>query len=220
VLRPHKLGTVAGIPIRLRPSFLFLLAFVFLAAGGVTGVFAVLLTFGSVVLHELGHALVARRVGVRIAAIDLHFLGGAAQMIDPPRTSRDEIAIAIAGPLVSLALAGVGLGLGAATGVPVLGWLGWVNLVLGLFNLIPALPMDGGRILRASLAPRLGYRRATEVSVTIARGFAVLFALAGAVFGSLQLVLVAGLVWMLGSAELRLATRPPDPPRILYYHRW
>jgi Zn-dependent protease len=219
VLRPHQIGTLAGIPIRLRASFLALLAFVFLTAGGLVGVFAVLLTFGSVVLHELGHALVARHVGVRIAAIDLHFLGGAAHMIDQPRTPRDEIAIAIAGPLVSLALAGLGLGLGAVTNVPVFAWLGWVNLVLGVFNLIPALPMDGGRVLRAGLEPRLGYLRATEVSVKVARGFAVLFALAGVVLGSVQLVLVAGLVWVLGSAELRLAARTAAP-RIMYYHRW
>ena len=91
MFRPYRLGTVAGIPIRLRASFLALLAFVFLTAGGIAGVFAVLLTFGSVVLHELGHALVARRLGVRIANIDLHFLGGAAQMVDPPRSARDEI---------------------------------------------------------------------------------------------------------------------------------
>jgi Zn-dependent protease len=223
VLRPYHLGTIAGIPIRIRASFLALLAFVFFTAGGAVGVFAVLLTFGSVVLHELGHALVARRVGVRIAAIDLHFLGGAAQMVDPPRTPADEIVIAIAGPLVSLALAGIGLGLGAATGVPVFAWLGWVNLALGLFNLIPALPMDGGRVLRAALTGRLGHRRATDVAVTVARVFAGLFAVAGLVFGQLQLVLLAGLVWVLASAERRMAAAaayPTEPPVRIIYYRW
>jgi Zn-dependent protease len=143
-------------------------------------------------------------------------------MVDPPRTARDEIEIAIAGPLVSLALAGIGLGLGAATGVPILAWLGWVNLALGLFNLIPALPMDGGRILRASLAGRLGYQRATEVSITVARVFAVLFAVAGLVLGQLQLVLLAALVWFLGSAERRMAaeTAYPRPPARVVYYRW
>src|SRR5688500_1793538 len=96
------LGRLAGFPIRLGWSFLLLLGIVALTAGGLGGVFLVLLTFGSVILHELGHALVARHLGVRIAGIDLHFLGGAALMVDPPRSARDEIAIAAAGPAVSL----------------------------------------------------------------------------------------------------------------------
>jgi Zn-dependent protease len=196
-----SIGRIAGFPIRLRLSFLFLLGLVFFTMGGLGGVFGVLLTFGSVLLHELGHALVARRLGVRIAAIDLHFLGGAAQMIDPPRTARDEITIAAAGPLVSLSLAGLGFGLGTVMHGGVLLTLGWINLVLGLFNLIPALPMDGGRILRAALAGRLGYRKATEVAVKISRGFAIAFAVAGLALAELQLVLLAVLLWSMGTAE-------------------
>jgi len=199
------LGRVSGIPIRLRWSFLFLLGFVFLTAGGFAGLLAVAVAFASIVLHELGHATVAQRLGVRIAAIDLHFLGGAAQMIDPPRSPRDEIAISIAGPAVSLALAGIGLGLGGALGIHLLVMVGWINLVLGLFNLIPALPMDGGRILRAAMVPRLGYIRATDVAVVVSRVFVVLFAIGGIFVGSLQLVLLAGLLWMMGSAERRAA---------------
>jgi Zn-dependent protease len=199
------LGRIGGIPIRLRWSFLFLLGFVFLTAGGLGGLVAVVVAFASIVLHELGHATVAQRLGVRIAGIDLHFLGGAAQMIDPPRTPRDEIAISIAGPAVSLALAGIGLGLGAALAMPFLAMVGWINLVLGLFNLIPALPMDGGRILRAAMVPRLGYLRATETAVVVSRVFVGLFAIAGIAAGSLQLVLLAGLLWMMGSAERRAA---------------
>ena len=199
------LGRISGIPIRLRWSFLFLLGFVFLTAGGFGGLLAVAVAFASIVLHELGHATVAQRLGVRIAAIDLHFLGGAAQMIDPPRSPRDEIAISIAGPAVSLALAGIGLGLGAALGVPFLATVGWINLVLGLFNLIPALPMDGGRVLRAAMVRRLGYIRATDAAVVVSRVFVVLFAIGGLVAGSLQLVLLAGLLWMMGSAERRAA---------------
>jgi len=199
------LGRISGIPIRLRWSFLFLLGFVFLTAGGFGGLLAVAVAFASIVLHELGHATVAQRLGVRIAAIDLHFLGGAAQMIDPPRSPRDEIAISIAGPAVSLALAGIGLGLGAALGVPFLAMVGWINLVLGLFNLIPALPMDGGRVLRAAMVRRLGYIRATDAAVVVSRVFVVLFAIGGLVAGSLQLVLLAGLLWMMGSAERRAA---------------
>jgi len=199
------LGRIAGIPIRIRWSFLFLLGFVYLAAGGFAGVLAILIAFASVLVHELGHAMVAKRLGVRIATIDLHFFGGAAQMIDPPRSARDEIAIAAAGPAVSLALAAVGLGLGGALALPFLTMVGSINLVLGFFNLVPALPMDGGRILRAALATRLGYLRATQVAVTVARVCFVLFAIAGIAYESFQLVLLAGLLWFMSSAERREA---------------
>jgi Zn-dependent protease len=211
------LGRLAGIPIRLRWSFLLLLGFVFLTAGGLPGVFMVLLTFASVLLHEMGHSLVAQNLGVRIGGIDLHFLGGAAMMVDPPRTARDEMLIAAAGPIVSLALAGLGFGLAAATGVGVLGTLGWINLILGLFNLIPALPMDGGRILRAALANRMSYQRATDVAVTVSRVFVVIFAVGAIVLGHFQLALLAGLLWVMGSAERRMsfATAYRDQPEIL-----
>jgi Zn-dependent protease len=203
------LGSIRGIPIRLRWSFLFLLGFVFLTAGGFGGLVAVAIAFASIVLHELGHATVAQRLGVRIAGIDLHFFGGAAQMIDPPRTPRDEIAISAAGPAVSLVLAGIGLGLGSALALPFVSMVGWINFVLGVFNLIPALPMDGGRILRAAMVPRLGYLRATDTAIVVSRVFVGLFAVAGVAMGSLQLVLLAGLLWMMGSAERRAA-----------YHHW
>jgi Zn-dependent protease len=199
------LGRVSGIPIRVRWSFLFLLGFAFFAAGGVAGVFAVLVAFASVVLHELGHATVARRLGVRIGGIDLHFFGGAAQMIDTPRSARDEMLIAAAGPAVSLALAAVGLGLGGALALPFLAMVGWINLVLGLFNLVPALPMDGGRILRAALSLRLGYVRATHLAVAVARVFLVAFAVVGIAAGSLQLVVLAVVLWLMTTAEKRRA---------------
>jgi Zn-dependent protease len=220
VRNPFSIGRVAGIPIRMRLSFLLLLGFVLFFAGGVGAVGVVLLTFASIVVHELGHALVARRLGVRIAAIDLHFLGGAALMVDPPRTANDEIAIAAAGPLVSLALAGLGFGLGAATGVELISMLGWVNLVLALFNLVPALPMDGGRILRAILARRLGYQRATLTAVKVSRVFAALFAVAGIAFGQLNLLLLAGLVWFLGTAEQRAARTAGYRDEPVLVDRW
>src|SRR5689334_176487 len=106
------LGRLAGFPIRLRLSFLLLLGILWFTGGSIG---LVLLTFGSILVHELGHAIVARRLGVRIAAIDLHFLGGAALMVDPPRNADDEFAIAAAGPAVSLGIAALGMGLGALT---------------------------------------------------------------------------------------------------------
>jgi Zn-dependent protease len=202
VQNAFNLGRLAGFPIRLRLSFLLLLGLIWLTGGSLL---FVLLTFASILVHELGHALVARRLGVRIAAIDLHMLGGAALMIDSPRNADHEIAIAAAGPAVSLGLAGLGMGLGALTGWSIVSWLGYINLALAIFNLLPALPMDGGRILRALLARRWSYGRATEAAVKVSRVFVVLFAVAALWLGQVQLLLLAGLLWMMGSAERRMA---------------
>ncbi len=152
--KPYRLGTVGGFPIDVRASFLLLLAVVLFGFGGVFGVAVTLIAFASIVVHELGHAVVARELGVRVATIELGFFGGAAQMAAMPRKPRHELAIAAAGPAVSLVLGGAGLGLAALTGFSGLALFGWINLVLAGFNLIPALPMDGGRILRALLATR------------------------------------------------------------------
>ena len=139
-----RLGRVFGFPVEINLSFLLLLAVVYLAYGGFAGVLVVGLAFGSVLLHELGHALVARRLGVQVSGIELSFFGGAAKMVQMPRSADHEIAIAAAGPAVSLMLAGAGFGLGVALHSPLLWEIGSVNLVIAGFNLIPALPMDGG----------------------------------------------------------------------------
>jgi len=200
-----RLGKMFGFPVEINLSFLLLLGFVFLAYGGLAGVFVVGLAFGSVVLHELGHALVARRLGVHVSGIELSFFGGAAKMVDMPRRADHEIAIAVAGPAVSLVLAGAGLGLGAALHSPFLGLIGWINVMIAGFNLIPALPMDGGRILRALLTRRMDFIRATDIAVTIARVAAVGFAVYGLTQGAYQLVVLAPLLWMMGTRERALA---------------
>ncbi|MBL0217490.1 MAG: site-2 protease family protein [Myxococcales bacterium] len=100
-------------------------------------------------------------------------------MTDLPRTANHEIAIAVAGPIVSLVLAGLGLGLGSVLHVPLIAMIGWINLVLAGFNLIPALPMDGGRILRAALAKRMTFVKAPDASVQVARVVAIGFVGAG-----------------------------------------
>jgi Zn-dependent protease len=200
-----RLGAMFGFPIELNLSFLMLLGLVFVAFGGLVGVVLVCLAFASILLHELGHAFVARSKGVRIAGIELGFFGGAAKMIDPPRTAHDELVIAAAGPAVSLVLAGFGLGLGAVTHVQILAWIGWTNLVLAGFNLIPALPMDGGRILRALLTHPFGYVRATELAVKVARVTAIAFAAIGLRYGMYQLLVLAPFLWMLGTREQQLA---------------
>src|ERR1041384_6669591 len=125
-----RLGRIFGFPVEINLSFLLLLGVVLLAPGGLGvlgGLIFVTLTFGSVLLHELGHALVARRLGVYISGIELSFFGGAAKMHDMPRSANHEIAIAAAGPAVSLMLAGAGLGLGIALHVPFLSMIGWIN---------------------------------------------------------------------------------------------
>lgn len=205
MFRSFRLGTLSGFPVHVNITFLVLLAVVGLTMGGAAAIAVVLLSFGSVLLHELGHALVARHLGVRIDRIELHFFGGAAQMTDHPRTAGDEIAISAAGPAVSFALAGLSVLLAQVTGLWIFSLLARINLVLGAFNLLPALPMDGGRILRALLSRRMGYARATETAVKITRVAAIGLGVVGLVSLQLYLVLLAGLLWFMGSAEQRAA---------------
>lgn len=205
MFKTWRIGSVLGFPVEVNASFLLMLAVVFLWMGGLAGVFVVGLAFGSVLLHELGHSLVARRLGVRVSGIELSFFGGAAKMVDLPRTATHEILIAAAGPAVSLALAALGFGLGALAHSPLLALIGWSNLVIAGFNLIPALPMDGGRILRALLSRRLDYVRATDVAVDVARVAAIGFAVVGIAWGAVQLLLLAPLLWVMGTRERELA---------------
>jgi len=209
MLKSWRLGSVLGFPVELNLSFLLLLGLVLIAFGGVGGVALVLLVFGSVLLHELGHAVVARKLGVHIAGIELSFFGGAAKMVQMPRTATHEALIAAAGPAVSLVLGGLGLGLGALTGTWLLTWLGWTNLIIAAFNLLPALPMDGGRILRALLTRKMDFVRATDVAVTVARVVAVGFVIWG-LTGPFQLLLLAPFLWMMGTQEKALARMMAD----------
>lgn len=162
--------------------------------------------FGSVLLHELGHAWMARRYGVGIVSITLWIFGGMARMAEIPEEWHKELWIALAGPAVSLAL-GVG-GVAALWVVPaslpvlafVVGFLGVVNLTLVVFNLLPAFPMDGGRVLRALLARTRPYAQATRTAATVGKGMAVLMAIVG-VFGNPLLVLIALFVYMAAASE-------------------
>lgn len=199
-----RLGKLWGIPIRIDLSFLFLMA-IYVVTRGLSGVVLLLLTFASVLVHELGHALVARRYKVPILGIDLHFFGGTAKMARMPSSSREELFIAAAGPAVSFAIALLGFLLYLPTRFSGFLHLAAINLALGVFNLVPALPMDGGRIFRALLAPRLGRLRATVIAVRVARVVAVGLALLGLYWFNFFLFLLAILLWSMGSAELRAA---------------
>lgn len=199
-----RLGTFFGFPVDVNLSFGLLLGLVFVAFGHLAGVALVCLAFASIVVHELGHALVARRLGVRVSGIELSFFGGAAKMVELPRSANDELAIAAAGPAVSLAIGGAGLLLAGATHVGLFAWIGWTNLILAAFNLVPALPMDGGRILRALLTRKMDFVRATDVAVRVSRVTAVAFGVLG-LLGAWELLFLAPYLWILASRERLLA---------------
>ncbi len=205
MFKSYRLGTLFGFPIEINLSFIIMLGVALLWWGGLAGVVLMLVAFGSVLLHELGHALMARKLGVRVSGIELHFFGGAAKMIEQPRSASDEIAIAAAGPAVSFALGGFGFVLSAVTGAWFFQTFAWLNTIIGAFNLVPALPMDGGRILRAALTRRMSFFDATKLSVTIARGFAIFLGVVGLATAQLYLLFLAVVLWMMGTAELQMA---------------
>lgn len=225
--RAFKIGTLLGFRIEISVSFLIILGvFVLMgassggAAGALGGLIAMTILFSSVLLHELGHSVVARRLGIQILGIELHFMGGAAKMAQPPRSAREEIIIAVAGPAVSFGLAGIAFALSLATGGGFFGLLALINLLLGTFNLLPALPMDGGRVLRAVLSERLGRYRATLVAASVAQWLAIglltlgviqtispFLTIAGLKLSGPALAIVGVLVWLLAAQERAMAGR-------------
>ncbi|MBI2678255.1 MAG: site-2 protease family protein [Candidatus Koribacter versatilis] len=196
------IGKIAGIDIRIHFTFMALLVFIIFAdpagpAGSGRALALVAIIFGSVVLHELGHGLVAVHAGLPVRSITLLPIGGVTLMDTgqsghpPPAV---EIRVAAAGPLVNLGIAGVGAFVVLAVYPAAEVWLWqppfvqasnlpralvWTNLFMALFNLLPAYPMDGGRILRAFLARDAGYLAATRRAVTIGQGFAMFFMFLG-----------------------------------------
>ena len=196
----YKIGSLFGFPIRLHISLLIFLGFVFASGNGFQGLIIMVAVFGSVVFHELGHALVARSRGMPIVDISLYPFGGMARMAVPPKTSADEIRVALAGPLVSLLLA-LGFWLAAyLTQLPSLWILAKVNLMLGVFNMLPALPMDGGRVLRAFLSRKMGFFRATTICSRLARWMAVGIAVIG-LFSTGWLIVLAAFLMFMAFAE-------------------
>lgn len=200
-----RLFRLAGFPVTAHWSLFLAALLIALPNGDIVGGLGLsVLLFGSILLHELGHSLVARRRRVPIDGIELHLFGGVAKMTAPPRSPGDEIAIAIAGPLVSLGLAALFLGGTFALGSQAPTWMAWiggVNLILGVFNLLPALPMDGGRVFRALLAKRKGLVAGTKLAVKVSRAIAAGFVVAGVLWNPWLLAL-AVLIWVLGSSEL------------------
>ena len=205
--------------VRLHPTFFLLLAVIGIAqgvAGGLEaalrGVALVSLIFLCVVLHEFGHVLAARRYGIRTPDVTLWPFGGVASLERMPEKPLHEIVIALAGPAVNVVIAFILVVLLGARFEPgqvvtveqvqssLLAQLAAANVALVVFNLIPAFPMDGGRVLRALLALNMGHRRATEVAASIGQGLAVVMGLLG-LFGNPMLVLVAIFIFLAASGE-------------------
>ena len=215
-----KLGSFAGIRVYVHWTFVLLLGWILFshlgqghdwaeAWGGVAFIIAL---FGCVLLHEFGHALTAKHYGIRTQDITLLPIGGIARLERMPENPRHELWVTLAGPAVNVVIAGVLFAVlvfahPASEFLQVrllkgnfLVRLMWVNVFLGAFNLLPAFPMDGGRVLRALLSMRLGRARATRLAASIGQGMAILFGIAG-FFGNPMLIFIAIFVYLGAEAE-------------------
>lgn len=225
-----KIGRYAGIDVYLHVTFLLFLGFIGAAqmlSGAALGsvveaVLFFLAVFGCVLLHEFGHALTAGQFGIRTRDITLLPIGGVARLERMPDRPLQELWVAIAGPAVNVGIVFLLVAWLVITGNTV-GGLDWdltegsfatrlltVNLVLVIFNLIPAFPMDGGRVLRALLALRLDYAKATQIAATLGQGFALVFAFFGLMGllgggGNPLLLFIALFVWIGASQEAGMA---------------
>lgn len=216
-----KLGRVFGIPIYIHWTFLILIAWLVYGhsargdslAATAEGVGFVLSIFGCVVLHELGHALAARRYGVPTSDITLLPIGGVARLQRIPEYPGQELVVALAGPAVNVAIVGLLLLFGVRlpdiendpemlVSMPFLPKLLFVNIFLVLFNMLPAFPMDGGRVLRSLLAMVMPYAKATRSAASIGQFMAILFGFLG-LMGNPILLLIALFVWIGAEAEAR-----------------
>jgi Zn-dependent protease/predicted transcriptional regulator len=215
-----RLGRIAGINVFVHWTFVILLGWIALiyylphhsVADAVLGVAFIIALFGIVVLHELGHALAARRYGIATRDITLLPIGGVARLERMPEDPKQEIVVALAGPAVNVVLAAilfVVLSLGAGfqdygavvqVGGHFLNQLLWVNIVLAGFNLLPAFPMDGGRVLRALLAMRMDYAVATQRAARVGQAMALLFGFIGLLYNPF-LIFIALFVWQGAEAE-------------------
>lgn len=213
-----KLGQFAGIDCYVHPTLFLVLAYVLAFNGGILSMALVGAAFGCVLLHELGHSLMARRFGIETEDITLYPIGGIARLRRLPKAPGVELAIAVAGPAVNVAIAVVlGLFLFAT---PLLDGsellrvfalnLMVVNGLLAAFNMIPAFPMDGGRVLRAVLSGWFGRQRATSIAANLGRLLAVLYGtynlvlfLTGSSDSSLMQILLATFIYFAAGNELR-----------------
>jgi len=226
-----RIGSIRGIPIRIHYTFLLVLPFLAYGFGRsfieaaklaevppdrlsgspwIWGLAVALALFLSVLVHEIAHSLYALSKGGKVRSITLLMIGGVSELVEPPRTPGQEAVMALAGPAASLAIGVVAWllwratkGLGSFDLSFALFHLAELNVLLGAFNLLPAFPMDGGRILRGLLARRKGPVSATRIAAAVGRVFAVIFGIAGFLTGNFLLFLVAFFVYMGAAAEER-----------------
>jgi Zn-dependent protease/CBS domain-containing protein len=218
------IGSIAGTTIRIHITFLMFLAWIFAASWAAEGSAAalsmlafILAVFACVVAHEFGHIFTARAFGIATPDVTLLPIGGVARLETIPEAPREEFLIAIAGPLVNVAIAlllvaiaGADMSAGRlaaveSTAIPFASRLASVNMFIAVFNLIPAFPMDGGRILRALLGIRLGHVRATEIAATIGQWVAFALGFIGLLSNPL-LIFIAIFVYLAAAAEAQLVT--------------
>jgi stage IV sporulation protein FB len=217
-----NIGSIAGTAIRIHVTFLLFLAWIFgvnYLSGGAqaawTSLVFVVLLFLCVLLHEFGHIFTARAFGVRTPDVILLPIGGVSRLERIPEKPGQEFLVAIAGPMVNIAIALILMAIGGASlsverlaalqnnDVSMVDRLAVVNLFLALFNLIPAFPMDGGRVLRALLATRLGFVRATEAAAAIGQWVAFALGFLG-LFGNPILIFIAIFVYLAASSEAHM----------------
>jgi Zn-dependent protease/CBS domain-containing protein len=213
------LGSVAGTAIRIHITFLLFLVWlgvIYYRQGGAEaawqGTIFIVLIFLCVLLHELGHVFAARRYGVATRDVTLWPFGGIASMERMPDKPSEELIVAVAGPAVNVAIATVlvlwlwpqldpeNLTMIEDPAVSLAVKVAGANIILVLFNMIPAVPMDGGRVLRALLAMRMGNARATETAAVIGQGFAVVFGVLG-IFYNPMLIIIAAFIFLAASGE-------------------
>lgn len=214
-----KLFSLGGTAVRVHVTFLLLVAWIGVSQwmhgtpqDAIAGVLFIIVLFGCVVLHEFGHIWAAGRYGIRTPDVTLLPIGGVASMESMPEKPAQEIIVALAGPAVNAVIAlvlllalGVHFEISQVTALEgtkssFLAQVAVANIVLLVFNLIPAFPMDGGRVLRALLAMRLGFPRATKVAARIGQGLAIVFAVLG-LMGNPFLVLIAIFIFLAATGE-------------------
>jgi Zn-dependent protease len=217
------MGSIAGIQLEVHVTFVMVLAWLTIRQahrGATTREVLALLFFllglaASLILHELGHALVAQRFGLKTREISLTPMGGFSNIDEMPETPRVQLLVVLAGPLVSLSLAAICFAISGAGPAEITGpvaWsdpdarpimqLAWLNLVMGLYNLLPIFPMDGGRLLRAVLAWFMPYVRATHYASRVAQLLSIGLAIAGLEYGPIFL-LTAVWIWMSARREVK-----------------
>ncbi|MEM2924551.1 MAG: CBS domain-containing protein [Methanocellales archaeon] len=220
-----KIGSIAKIPIYLHITFLLILPFlawVFasnpfplgfgneplpLEVKFILGIVTAISLFACVLLHEIGHSLVALKYGIKIRSITLFLFGGVSALEELPREPRVELRVSIAGPATSLGLAllfyasNKVFAIFGSTFATFTLLLALMNLILAAFNILPAFPMDGGRILRAFLASRISYARATRKAALLGKLFAFIFGLFGFLLGDIILLIIAFFIFVGASEE-------------------